>query len=201
MSNQQAANPKAAKGKKTFLFLALVFVLPFTLAFTLHLLDIRPGGKSFGSLIAPVVTLDIPTFNTTKGGTFDADQWQKIWTLVMVDGASCPEACEQNVDKLNRVHRTLYKDIDRVQRVLLLKNDIDAARIEQLQIKFPELIVLPVKEAAQQQFVAHFDQAAPAGSIYLVDPHGNLMMHYPQAAEPKGMRKDMKRLLKTSWGG
>lgn len=119
----------------------------------------------------------------------------------MVDAASCPESCEQNVDKLNRIHRTFYKDVDRIQRILMLKGDIDTTRIQQLQEKFPKLIILSADAPEQQTFVSAFEQAAPTGSIYLVDPQSNLMMHYPQAVEPKGLRKDMKRLLKTSWGG
>lgn len=201
MSDQNLNAAEAAKGKKMFLMLALVFVLPFTIAFTLHVLDIRPSGKSFGNLIEPVVALETPVLTDTKGNAFEAEQWNKIWNIVMVDDASCPEACEQNVDKLNRVHRTFFKDADRIQRILILKNDFDAARIQQLQEKFPKLIVLSAKAPEQQAFVAAFDQAAPAGSIYLVDPHSNLMMHYPQSVEPKGLQKDIKRLLKTSWGG
>lgn len=201
MSNQNAADVNAAKGRKMFLLLALVFVLPFTLAYTLHLLDIRPSGESVGNLVAPVVALEAPALLDAQGETFTTDRWQKIWSIVMVDAASCSESCEQNVDKLNRVHRTLYKDVDRIQRVLILKEDIDAARVQQLQEKFPKLIILSANTPEQQAFVSAFDQAAPAGSIYLVDPHSNLMMHYPQSVESKGLRKDIKKLLKTSWSG
>jgi hypothetical protein len=35
----------------------------------------------------------------------------------------------------------------------------------------------------------------------LIDPLGNLMMSYPKNAEPKGVRKDLMRLLKNSWAG
>jgi len=45
-----------------------------------------------------------------------------------------------------------------------------------------------------------YDGAAPdaAGRSYLVDPLGNLMMSYPADAAPKGMLKDLKRLLRLS---
>lgn len=201
MSSQNPTEQQTAKGKKMFLLLALVFVLPFTLAFALHLLDVRPGGKSFGQLVTPVVALEVPAFGDTKGNAFAPENWQKIWSIVLVDDGNCAAACEGNVDKLNRVHRTLYKDADRIQRILILENTFDTARIQQLQEKFPKLVVLPVQDAAQQQFVETFNQAAPAGSIYIVDHHSNLMMHYPQTADPKAVRTDLKKLLKTSWGG
>lgn len=201
MGGHSLAERKAATGRKMFLLLAFVFILPFTIAYTLHLLDIRPGGKSFGNLISPLIELNIPTFEDVNGNTFSAERWGKIWNIVMVDAASCNTACEQNVDKLNRVHRSLTKGKERVQRILIIKNDFDVARIQQLQQKYPNLIVLSVKSAEQQQFVKQFDQVASDGSIYLVDPLNNLMMHYPQTTEPKALRADIVRLLKNSWGG
>ena len=129
MSNQNLADVKALKGKKMFLLLVLVFVLPFTIALTLHLLDIRPSGKSFGNLITPVVALEIPALDDAKGVRFAGEQWSKIWSIVMVAEAGCNEACEQNVDKLNRVQRSLNKEKDRVQRILILKKDLMLIRL------------------------------------------------------------------------
>ena len=40
--------------------------------------------------------------------------------------------------------------------------------------------------------------ALEAGRIYLVDPLGNLMMSYQPEDEPRGMIKDLERLLKYS---
>ena len=34
--------------------------------------------------------------------------------------------------------------------------------------------------------------------IYIIDPAGNLMMSYPALADPNLIKKDIKRLLKTS---
>lgn len=201
MSDHNLAAAKAAKGKKIFLLLALVFVLPFTIAFTLHLLDIRPEGKSFGNLITPIVELEIPALTDTKGGNFSGEQWSKIWNIVMIEEAGCNAACEKNIDKLNRVQRSLHKEQGRVQRILILRNAFDADQIKQLQEKFPQLIVLSAQEAAQQQFIATFDQAAAQGSIYLVDPLNNLMMYYSADVGPKELRHDIMRLLKNSWGG
>lgn len=189
------------KDKKILLLLAVVFLLPFTVASTLHLLNIRPGGKSVGQLVLPIVELTTPAFTDINGKAFAESRWSKIWSIVMIDSESCGVACEENVDKLNRVHRSLYKEEDRVQRILILKNEYDATRIEALQTKFPGLIILPAHDEVQKAFVTKFDEVAPDGSIYLVDPMHNLMMFYSSQVEPKGLRKDMMKLLKNSWGG
>ncbi len=192
---------KVPKDKKILLLLAVVFVLPFTLAFVLHLLDIRPGGKSFGQLVTPPIELTIPLFTTANGKDFSAEQWSKIWNIVMVEQADCDAACEQNIDKMDRVQRTLHKDKDRVQLVLMLKGNANAERVKQLESQFAGLVVLPVQQDVQQAFAEQFTNIAPEGSIYLVDPLNNLMMQYPSDVEPKALRADVKKLLKNSWGG
>ena len=34
--------------------------------------------------------------------------------------------------------------------------------------------------------------------IFLIDPYGYLMMQYPKGTEPKGIIKDIERLIKNS---
>jgi KaiC/GvpD/RAD55 family RecA-like ATPase len=38
----------------------------------------------------------------------------------------------------------------------------------------------------------------PIHQVYVIDPLGNLMMWYSKDATSKGMKKDLKRLLKVS---
>jgi cytochrome oxidase Cu insertion factor (SCO1/SenC/PrrC family) len=199
--NNRVDVKKQSTGRKMLLGLAVVFILPFTIAATLHILDIRPSGKSFGNLITPPIPLNFPILNELKGEDFLADRWNKIWTIVMIDDKSCAEICQKNVDKLNRVHLSLPKEIDRVQRVLILQGEVDLAKTAALQAEFSDLIVLTSSNVNQEKFVEVFTSIAPKDSIYLVDPLNNLMMHYPHEVTPKELRADVKRLLKNSWGG
>ena len=199
-SNNLAEMQKKSTGRKMLLMLAAVFVLPFTIAAALHILDIRPGGKSFGHLIQPPVALNIPALTEVNGNAFYAEGWEKIWSVVMIDDANCAETCQANADKIRRVHLSLHKEVKRVQRVLILQGSVDQGQVASLQTTFPELIIL-IDEGKTDRFISNFINAAPVGSVYLVDPLSNLMMHYPQAVPPKELRADLKRLLKNSWGG
>lgn len=200
-SNHLTDAQKQKKSKKMMLMLAAVFLLPFSIAATLHLLDIRPSGESFGHLISPPTPLKVPAFNQIDGGDFTPEHWGEIWSIVLVDDASCAEACQKNVDKLNRVHISLDKDAKRVQRILLLQGNIDEEKVKALQMQFPKLIVLAARDESQTTFLNVFNHAAPKDSVYLVDPLSNMMMHYPSAVPPKELRSDVKRLLKNSWNG
>ena len=93
----------------------------------------------------------------------------------------------------------MNKEIDRVQRVLLVPADIKAETFSDLQKKYPDLIVLVGIDAETVKFAAEF--SANRGNVFLVDPLGNLMMSYPEKFDPKGLRSDLSRLLKNSWAG
>ena len=51
----------------------------------------------------------------------------------------------------------------------------------------------PVADKALPQF-----KDLPIHQIYVIDSLGNLMMWYPKDATSKGIKKDLKRLLKVS---
>jgi hypothetical protein len=194
--SEQIENQSTPKSKKTFYLLILVFVLPFTTAVLLHFFDIKPGGKSYGNLIQPPKSLQIPVLT---GKAFKPEQWNKIWSIVTLDAAGCLAPCVDRIHILKQVHVSMNKDIDRVQRVLLVHADIGLQAYTDIQKKYPDLIILAGEKADMAKFAAEFDEKQDA--VFLVDPLGNLMMSYPEKFEPKGMRKDLMRLLKNSWAG
>ena len=187
-------------GKKTLLLLAVVFVLPFTIAATLHLLNVRPSGKSYGELITPPVALNIPALQDAQAKPFAAKNWQKKWNIVMIDRTGCADACQATTHLLSNVHISLDKEFKRVQQILLLPIGAQANEIADLQKKNPDLLILSGGNEAAQ-FADKLEKLSKPQAIYLVDPLGNLMMQYPQNFEPKGLRSDLLRLLKNSWAG
>jgi len=79
----------------------------------------------------------------------------------------------------------------RVQRVFLAEAPCcDAAYLAREQ---PGLIVMPAATTLLSSF-----PPPHAGSVFIVDPDGNLMMRYDAAADPKGLREDLKKLLELS---
>lgn len=198
MSEVELIQPQG-RSKKTFYLLVLVFVLPFTLAATLHLLDLKPSGKSYGNLVQPPKSLTIPVLHDAQAKEFKPQQWNKIWSVVMLDDGLCAAPCQDQVHMLKQVHTSLNKEIKRVQRVLLVPAEMKPEVFNALQKQYPDLIVLAAADEATAKFSAEFNVANAA--VYLVDPLGNLMMSYPDKFDPKGLRSDLSRLLKNSWAG
>jgi cytochrome oxidase Cu insertion factor (SCO1/SenC/PrrC family) len=190
------------RSKKTFYLLILVFILPFTMAVLLHLFDLIPGGRSYGNLIQPPKILQIPVLKDATGKAFNPEQWNKIWSVVTVDNTGCAAPCAARLHMLKQVHTSMNKEIDRIQRVLLVPTtETDA--YNEIQKKYPDLIILTSAEPEMAKFLTEFNTASGVAesNIFLVDPLGNLMMSYPGKFDPKGLRSDLTRLLKNSWAG
>ena len=117
----------------------------------------------------------------------------------MVDSTGCAAPCQAKVQLLKQVHTSLNKDIKRVQRVLLVPAEIEGETMNELQKKYPDLIVLAGADAETVKFAAEFN--VTGAQVYLIDPLGNLMMSYSEKMDPKGLRSDLTRLLKNSWAG
>lgn len=199
LNNTQNSQNAKLSGRKILLILAVVFLLPFTTAALLHLLDLKPGGKSYGDLIQPPKNLQFPLLKDVQGKSFKSQQWLKKWSVVMVDSTNCAAPCQAKVQLLKQVHTSLNKESKRVQRVLLVPIDAQAETMNDLQKKYPDLIILAGADAETVKFAAEFN--VTGGQVYLVDPLGNLMMSYSEKMDPKGLRSDLTRLLKNSWAG
>jgi hypothetical protein len=169
------------------------------MAVLLHFFDLKPGGKSYGNLIQPPKSLQIPVLKDTTGKAFKPEQWNKIWSIVTVEGKDCTASCAARLHMLKQVHTSMNKEIDRVQRVLLVPVAIEENAYHEIQKQYPDLIILTGADAEMAKFSAEFGTVN--GSVFLVDPLGNLMMSYPEKFDPKGLRSDLTRLLKNSWAG
>lgn len=191
--------PQKKGGRKILLILGIIFVLPFTVAATLHLLNLKPTGHSYGNLVQPPKALSFSSLNDVQGKVIKPEQWLKKWSVVTLDSTNCAEACQAELHLLKQINTSLNKDAHRLQRVIIMPTEPNLDVISKLQKQYPDLLILAGTSADITQLSSQFNVAG--GHIYLVDPLGNLMMSYPKNAEPKGVRSDLMRLLKNSWAG
>jgi cytochrome oxidase Cu insertion factor (SCO1/SenC/PrrC family) len=196
--NTELQPPKTG-GRKILLLMAFIFVLPFTVAATLHLLNVHPASHSYGELINPPQALTFPVLHDIQGKEFKTQQWLKKWSMVIIDSDNCNTPCQEQAHLLKQVNTALDKDKGRVQRVLIVPVDSKAAVYAEMQKQYPDLLILKGIDAETVKFAGQFK--GENGSVYLIDPLGNLMMRYPKNMNPKGLLTDLKKLLKNSWAG
>ncbi len=197
------AAPDAAqqrKGRMIFLLLAIFFIVPLLVVMAMIKLDWRPAGKSYGQLIHPPVSIASATrWETDRHEPMPAF-WQDKWNMVLI-ARECDAACMQRLYDLRQIYVSLYKDMIRVQRVLITEQ----ADTGPIRARYPDLLIIN----GQLEQVAELGRMLSGGGqntldaqrVYFIDPLGNIMMQYSLEQEAKWIRKDLMKLLKASWAG
>jgi len=113
--------------------------------------------------------------------------------------AECDAHCRTGLYDMRQVRLALGKDMDRVKTLLLL-DAIPATEFRGWLAAEHSATVVGVADAANRTaLIEAFNQPGRVGEwIYLLDPLGNLLMRYPIDTDPRGLLKDLQRLLKWS---
>tara|TARA_B000000557_G_C20561256_1_gene353202 strand:+ start:17 stop:523 length:507 start_codon:yes stop_codon:yes gene_type:complete len=161
-----------------FILIVLVFILPFVFAKYLFDNDATT------------------TRGTTNHGVFLSDEINIVdlkdndhWIVLQVIDNECNLSCQDNMHMLRQINTALGKDMDRVERYLLINNtyknvvDID---------NYPKLVVLDSSESLYNK-LTEMDER-----IFIADPFGKIILGYGNDFVAKGLLKDIKKLLKFS---
>jgi cytochrome oxidase Cu insertion factor (SCO1/SenC/PrrC family) len=105
------------------------------------------------------------------------------WWLVTVSRDGCGADCQAAVHQLRQLHILLGRDASRVKRSLI---ELDDTPVDAALSQYPELA----------RFNGESQTLRPG--IYIVDPLGNLVLHYEYGDAGKPVLQDLKQLLKVS---
>lgn len=188
------------RGRVIFLMMAVFFIVPIVVVVAMIKMDWRPGGQSLGELVQPARLLQPDAQLADTQGASQAKFWGDKWNMVYVAN-TCEQACLSKLHDMRQIHVSTYKDIIRVQRVLITHQ----ADVQAIQTMYPDMLILNQPTASidtlAQQFNIQAEDARTANRIYFVDPLGHLMMSYVPTTPAANIRKDLVRLLKFSWAG
>ncbi|MFN2308291.1 MAG: SCO family protein [Gammaproteobacteria bacterium] len=185
------------RGRLTLIVIFAFFALPLGVAWLLNFGgEWVPGATvNHGTLVQPVRPVDTVDLVDAAGAALEPDLFRGEWTLVYRLAGECDAVCHQVLYVLRQVRLAQGKNIDRVRRLLLLDAVQTPPWVGEVQTHYPGLhIAHPNRAGGADRFPA-------PGRIYLVDPLGNLMMEYAPDAEPRGLIKDLERLLRISYVG
>ncbi|HEY9279118.1 MAG TPA: hypothetical protein VIP51_03505 [Eoetvoesiella sp.] len=196
---------------KPLIAIVLVCLAPVVLsllAYYVPALGLRPEGTvNYGTLVNPQRALpasqSLP-LTTLDGQPFDLHSLQGKWVLVTADAAACPESCVTKLFILRNSHASQGKNVERVTRVWFVTDNGTVS--DQILEAYKGTIIVRVDP---RQLAAYLTpeaqnadsaaaQAALAAPMWIIDPHGNLMMQFPEKADPISVRKDISKLLYNS---
>ena len=142
------------------------------------------GTVNQGAFVDPPVNARDLAVRTASGERFEPGG---TWWLWVVPQDGCADACRDALQQLRQLHVLLNRDAARVRRALLTEPVSGSAGADvELTRRYPRLELLSGNLAGLQR------------GIYVVDPIGNLVFHYPLEDAGAAVLDDLKRLLKVS---
>lgn len=181
--------------QRKLLLLMAIFAAPVVLAYGLFFLWTPGGHVNYGELMEPR-PLPEAALRDIEGRAFSLSRLRGKWLLVHWDSGDCGERCRQKLYFMRQVRLAQGKDMMRVERVWLLEDELRPAA--ELVAEYAGTWIVDGGSALRQYFPA---PGAPRDHVYLVDPHGNVMLRFPADPDPRRMVKDLGRLLRVSRAG
>jgi len=183
--------PRRASGRRTLVLLALVCAAPVIASYVAYYW-LRPAAQvNYGELEARPAP-EIAGVGD-DGAPWRLSSLRGRWILLIPADIACAAPCERALYATRQARTIQNREQERVVRVLLRPigaAPLDATRLAQ----HPGLLSVRADPA---QWVM-LPESSDAGSIYLIDPLGNLVLRYPADPDIRRMAKDLERLLRAS---
>jgi hypothetical protein len=175
------------RGRLQLIMILAVVIAPMLLASAMyHLRFWVPETRSYhGELIGNGQTL-------ADLGVADANQ--AGWQLLVTVPQQCDERCKELVYVARQVHIGLNKDVSRASHALASAQPLNADYEAQLQREYPQLARYPLQPEAYSKTAGKVEGA----QLWIVDPHGNLVLRYDNSIKGKAILNDLRYLLKIS---
>lgn len=196
-----AARPRSLMPVIAIFLICLAPVVFALLAYYVPALGLRPAAQThYGQLIDPQRPIpDNLAARDTDGRPYDLKQLKGQWLLISTGPGACPEDCVRGLFVLRNSHASQGKNVNRLERVWFVTDDAPIAPVVDTAYRGTHVLrVDPAALAAWLAPEAAQPGAALARGLWIVDPLGHLMMHFPDAQQPEAVRDDIRTLLKNS---
>ena len=172
------------------LLIAAGFLAPIAASIAAYVfLRPEPTGN-YGELLLPPAQVTSHELMRADGTPFRFAELRERWVLVASDSGACPPACQAKLLLMRQARLALGRDASRVARVIVVD---DAVAPQGAAFEPSADLVVAMRPAAPAPGAGN-----DRGHIYLVDPHGNVMMRWPADADFRRLLKDLQTLLKAS---
>lgn len=200
-NSEEISPERVRRGRRMALLLFAIGFGPMILATVMFYTGwMNPTGKSnHGELVQPPVPIAGLQMQGAGGSPlatrFGPELTEPEWMLMVV-AEDCGAECEDLLYRARQVNIALGKRANRVNRAAWvgeMSTDLD----QRWSAEYSSMERLKLAPGADPSWPAGVDPAQQP-RILVVDPFGNIVMHYGQEHTGKQMLTDLKRLLKLS---
>jgi hypothetical protein len=164
-----------------------LFMLPFLAAVVLRFGGWQPPQtRNHGELLQPPLPMQAVTATTVDGASWVFENIDRQWSLLVRLPERCDAACTEQLGVLPNVQLALGRHAPKLH---MFRIDDGAAA--------PSGTTLPpLRLAGARPAPLHDARPTTMPELWLVDPHGFLVMRYPAGFDPSGLRRDLARLVR-----
>lgn len=184
MSEAQA--PQRRRGRWQLVLILLMVIGPMILATGMYKLQFWvPEGRSYhGELIGNGQS------RAELGVQADEDRWQMLVTAPQ----DCSVDCQQLVYLARQIQVALGRDASRASHALAVSQPLSADYEAKLKLEYPQLQRYPLDLSTYTKNV----QGKGSAQLWIIDPHGNLVLRFDPSVKGKDLLNDLRHLLKLS---
>ncbi|WP_315338792.1 hypothetical protein [Pseudomonas grimontii] len=178
--------PDRRKGRWQLLLILLMVIGPMALATFMYKLQFWvPDSRSYhGEMIGNGQT------RADIGVQADEQRWQ----LLVTAPAACAADCQQLVYLARQLQIGLGRDASRASHALASAQPVGTDYDAKLKVEYPQLQRYSLDLSTFTK-----NAAAPGDAqLWIVDPHGNLVLRYDAKVKGKDLLDDLRHLLKLS---
>lgn len=179
--------------RKVLLWIFALSAAPFVLATLMYFFG-KPTHKSIGVLLEPIHALKQAALPNPKG--FPSKFPPGKWLLLMASTSECNAVCQDNLHRMRQVRVAQGPDMLRLERVWISAAKVDPHYVAE------EGDGVVVQVDAQSALISQLphDAAPLESNIFLIDPHGNLVMRYGAQVDPVKMIREIGKIMKINNG-
>lgn len=174
------------KGRWQLILILMMVIGPMALATFMYKLQFWvPDNRSYhGELIGNGQT------RADIGVQADEERWQ----LLVTAPTACAADCQQLVYLARQLQISLGRDASRASHALASAQPVSTGYEAKLKAEYPQLQRYSLDLSTFTK-----DAAAPGDAqLWIVDPHGNLVLRYDAKVKGKDLLNDLRHLLKLS---
>lgn len=178
--------PDRRKGRWQLILILMMVIGPMALATFMYKLQFWvPDSRSYhGELIGNGQT------RADIGVQADQDRWQ----LLVTAPTACANDCQQLVYLARQLQISLGRDASRASHALAAAQPLSTEYEAKLKAEYPQLQRYSLDLSTFTR-----NAAAPGeAQLWIVDPHGNLVLRYDARVKGKDLLNDLRLLLKLS---
>lgn len=178
--------PVRRRGRLQLILIVLLTVGPMVLATVMYQYKFWvPESRSYhGELIG----------NGQSRAALGVQADEQRWQLLVTAPQGCTGDCQQLVYLARQIQIGLGRDASRATHALAVAQPVDPEYGTRLQQQYPQLLRYSLDLPAYTRGA----EGNGAAQLWIIDPHGNLVLRYNPQVKGKDVLNDLRHLLKLS---